>query len=188
MAGVPETEESVSLATRFARLSDASLHHTMAEVEAMTLQEHGQLTITFGTRHAFRRTVGKQSPICEVVLRTPRRQSQALPPSVSSLRERVIQQAEEIASIEKELMQPANEAVPKAAGRTLMRSGSKSKAIPRSNPAASDEEDRWDMIHEPTAALQTEVSALNQRMTNMETMLQQLVHHISTQQIPPNAS
>ena len=37
-------------------------------------------------RHAFPRPVGKQSPICEVVLRTPRRQCQALPSGVSSLR------------------------------------------------------------------------------------------------------
>ncbi|OLQ06719.1 Copia protein [Symbiodinium microadriaticum] len=189
--GIPETEESISLATRFARLSDASLHHTMAEVEAMTLQEHGQLTITFGTRARGMRfqDLLENNPqyvkwCCEHLADSAKHSQRVFLRYV----ERVIQQAEEIASNEKELMQPANEAVPKAAGRTLMKSGSKSKAAPRSNPTASDEEDRWDMIHEPTAALQTEVSALNQRMTNMERMLQQLVHHISTQQIPPNVS
>ena len=55
MPDAPPCAAPSSLANRFARVSDATLKYTMAEVEAMSLQEHGQLTVTFGTKVRGRR-------------------------------------------------------------------------------------------------------------------------------------
>ena len=157
----------------------------------MSLQEHGQLTITFGTKAKGKRfeELLETNPsyvkwCCEHLSDSTKLDHRIFLRYV----ERVINQAEEIAAIEKALEEPTDGLRHPSGGRTIMRAGSKAKAVPRPKATASDEDDRWDMISEPSAAIQTEVNALNQRMTHMETMLQQLVHHLSTQSSPPNAS
>ena len=186
MADAPPCAAPSSLANRFARLSDATLNYTMAEVEAMSLQEHGQLTVTFGTKVRGRRfeEVLETDPAwvkwCLEHLSTSTKHAHKV-----FLRyvERVVEQAE---AIETELIvppfghSPKNDPGPKA--------GPKSRAAPRPKAAAAAEDDRWDMISESSAVLQVEVNTLTERMSHMESMMQQIVQHLSAVTSPPNAS
>ncbi|CAE7756566.1 unnamed protein product [Symbiodinium necroappetens] len=186
MADAPPCAAPSSLANRFARLSDSTLNYTMAEVEAMSLQEHGQLTVTFGTKVRGRRF--------EEVLETdPAWAKWCLDHLSESTKhahkvflryvERVVEQAE---AIETELIvppfghSPKNDRGPKA--------GPKSRAAPRPKAAAAAEDDRWDMISESSAVLQVEVNTLTERMSHMESMMQQIVQHLSAVTSPPDAS
>ncbi|CAE7230232.1 RE1, partial [Symbiodinium sp. CCMP2456] len=160
-------------------LAHATLNFTMAEVEAMTLQEHGQMIVTFGTKVRGRRF--------EEVLETdPAWVKWCLEHLADSTKhshkvflryvERVVEQAE---SIETELIVPPYGHSPRNDRGSHAKAASKSRAAPRPKAAPAAEDDRWDMISESSAVLQTEVNVLTERMAHMENMMQQLVQHLS---------
>eukprot|EP00439_Symbiodinium_sp_Y106_P050062 s3577_g6.t1 len=156
--------ENASLAARYARMVNPTLHHSLEELRAMPLEQMEDLVVDFG-----KAMKGKSHKAFLLFV------------------DKYVSQAEQI---EKELLR--DEGVSEPAPRTLS-ARPKPKVAPRGTKAASSNQsptDQWDLLSvsgETEPALDNQVSALATRMTQVEHVMEQVLVAIQQMQIQPPA-
>ncbi|CAE7941930.1 unnamed protein product [Symbiodinium sp. KB8] len=179
MASSSTATPATNLATRYARLSDGAIQVSLEEARVMPLTQLGQVTVSFGTKVRGRtyEDVAQSETSwvkwCLEHLADSTKHSHRL---FIIYMERFVSQSEELEA--DLMMNPVtgdHEPQP-----------SRSKPTPKSKagakPATVSEDDRWDMVATRSAVQHVEgqVNVLSDRMTHLEGMLQQVLHHLQT--------
>ncbi|CAE7196797.1 unnamed protein product, partial [Symbiodinium sp. CCMP2456] len=177
VASSPPETKGLSLSVRFSRLQDPTSTLTQEQVETMPLEQLGQCKIMFGKAMKGRLFVDAVQHETDWVRWMLDHMSSSTKAEHVAFLTYVRRHVEEAEKVESDLVRPEGATASEALG---------AKAVPKSRSQPRPEAEVWDLIqedeslgsHGPDPILQEQVTMLGERLSQMEGMMQQLIHHL----------